>query len=202
MPNLIAFVGHWGYPAIFLVVVLGNVGVPVPEETILGLAGYLVWRGELRLSIVLMIGVLSAVVGDNIGYWLGRKYGRTVIKRHATTIMPPQKLESAERLIERYGSYGVFFARFVPVARFMSGPLSGATGLKFTPFFVANLLGASLYVPLVVGMGYGVGYGLGRRIEALRHITGQVEHIIIVAALIITLLWVGWRFWIKSNFVR
>lgn len=202
MPNLIALISHWGYPAIFLAVVLGNVGVPVPEETILGLAGYLVWRGELRFSIVLVVGVLSAVVGDNIGYWLGRKYGRTVIERYANKIMSPQRLESAERLVERYGSYGVFFARFVPVARFMSGPLSGATGLKFAPFFVANLIGASLYVPVVVGMGYGVGYGLGPRIEALRHITGQVEHIVLVAALIVTLLWAGWRFWTKSNFAK
>jgi membrane protein DedA with SNARE-associated domain len=52
MPDLTELIGHWGYGAIFLIVILGNVGVPVPEETILVLAGYLVWKRELRLSLV------------------------------------------------------------------------------------------------------------------------------------------------------
>jgi len=57
--DLHGFVGHWGYVAIFVVVVLGNVGLPVPEETILALAGYLVWRGKLRLSFVLAVGAIA-----------------------------------------------------------------------------------------------------------------------------------------------
>src|SRR5574341_1666084 len=61
-------IGHWGYSAIFLAVVLGNVGMPVPEEAILALAGYLVWRGKLRLPLVLAVGIASAAAGDNLGY--------------------------------------------------------------------------------------------------------------------------------------
>ena len=65
--GLALFVEHWGYAAIFAVVVLGNVGLPVPEETVLTLAGYLVWRGDLRLWLVLIVGIVSASVGDNVG---------------------------------------------------------------------------------------------------------------------------------------
>lgn len=82
MPDLRALVGSWGYPAIALVVLLGNLGVPIPEETILALAGYLVWRGELRLPIVLAAGIGSAVAGDNFGYWLGRRYGQEALARY------------------------------------------------------------------------------------------------------------------------
>ena len=67
-------VAHWGYLAVFILVVLGNAGVPVPEESVLLVAGFLVWTGQLRLDIVLVVGVISAVVGDNIGYWLGRRF--------------------------------------------------------------------------------------------------------------------------------
>jgi len=59
-------------------------GLPVPEETVLIVAGYLVWQGHLRLFIVLVVGVISAVVGDNLGYyWLGRRYGQTAVERVA-----------------------------------------------------------------------------------------------------------------------
>jgi membrane protein DedA with SNARE-associated domain len=63
----VELIAHWGYLALFLLVVLGNIGLPVPEETILVLAGYMCWRGELHLLVVLVIAVVSAVGGDNIG---------------------------------------------------------------------------------------------------------------------------------------
>jgi membrane protein DedA with SNARE-associated domain len=64
---------HWSYGAIFVAVILGNIGFPVPEETILVLGGYMAQRGALRLDIVMAIGIVSAVSGDGIGYWLGRR---------------------------------------------------------------------------------------------------------------------------------
>ena len=71
MPDGIALLSTWGYLGIFLAVALGNIGVPLPEETILALAGYAAQRGQLKLPAVLVVGVIRAVVGDNIGYWLG-----------------------------------------------------------------------------------------------------------------------------------
>ena len=93
MPDLSALLAHWGYAALFLVVVLGNLGLPVPEESILALAGYAVWRGTLSLPVVLAVGIASAVVGDNLGYWIGRRYGRTVLERYGRwTSVTPERL--------------------------------------------------------------------------------------------------------------
>jgi len=87
---------HWGYGAIFVVVVLGNIGFPVPEETILALGGYLAQRGTLRLGIVLAIGILSAVTGDGLGYWFGRRYGRRALERYGRWVyVTPARLEKA-----------------------------------------------------------------------------------------------------------
>lgn len=184
MSDLHQFVGHWGYAAIFVVVVLGNVGLPVPEETILALAGYLVWRGRLRLSLVLAVGIVSAVVGDNIGYWLGRRYGQTALPRYARWVLGhPERLESMQAFVARRGPLAVFVARFVPGIRFTAGPLAGSLGLPFAYFLLANVAGAVLYVPVAVGAGYAVGYGFGAYVERLRYLLGEVERIVILLVL-------------------
>ena len=185
MNDLHGFVGHWGYVAIFVVVVLGNVGLPVPEETILALAGYLVWRGKLRLSFVLAVGIVSAVVGDNIGYWLGRRYGQTAMPRYARWVLGhPERLETMKAFVGRRGPVAVFVARFVPGVRFTAGPLAGALGMRFGSFLIANVAGAVVYVPVVVGAGYAVGYGFGSYVERLRYVMGEVERIVLVVVLL------------------
>jgi membrane protein DedA with SNARE-associated domain len=191
--------GHWGYFAIFFVVLLGNVGLPVPEEVILSLAGYLSWRGELWLPIVLAVGILSAIIGDNLGYWIGRRYGYVAIERYGRRLLlTPQRLESARRFVARYGFIAVFLARFVPGLRFLAGPTAGAIGLRFPPFFISNMLGATLYVPIAVGVGYAIGYGAGDSIERLRNIVGEVEHIVLVLALLATGTFLAWR-WLRVS---
>src|SRR2546422_7412119 len=134
MTDLPQLIGHWGYVAIFVVVVLGNVGLPLPEETVLALAGYLVWRGELSLPLVLAVGVVSAVAGDNLGYWLGRRYGRTALPRYARWVLGhPERLQSMEAFVAGRGPFAVFVARFIPGIRFMAGPLAGRPGKPFLP---------------------------------------------------------------------
>ncbi|HEU4438117.1 MAG TPA: DedA family protein [Methylomirabilota bacterium] len=185
MSDLHEFIGHWGYVAIFVVVVLGNVGLPVPEETILALAGYLVWRGRLRLSLVLAVGIVSAVVGDNIGYWLGRRYGQVALPRYARWVLGhPERLETMKAFVARRGPVAVFVARFIPGIRFTAGPLAGALGLPLASFLVANVAGAVVYVPVVVGAGYAVGYGFGAYVERLRYVIGEAERIVLVALLL------------------
>jgi membrane protein DedA with SNARE-associated domain len=192
--NLPHLIGLWGYPAIFLVVVLGNAGLPVPEETILGVAGYMVWKGHLTLWVVLVVGVVSAVVGDNIGYWVGRRWGQARMTRYAHWALGhPERLDSMQAFVARRGPLAVFVARFIPGIRFMAGPLAGSLGLHFAPFFVANVLGAVIYVPVAVGLGYAVGYGLGEYVEQLRRLVGDVERALLIGVLLGALVVLGWR---------
>ena len=157
---------HWGYVAIFLAVVVGNVGLPVPEETVLAVGGYLAQRGEMRLSLVLAVGFVSAVAGDSLGYWVGRRYGRAAIERYGQlAFATPARIEKVSSFVKRYGGRAVFGARFVTGLRFLAGPLAGATGLPPRTFVTANVLGALLYIPYAVGIGYAVAYGFGDNIE-------------------------------------
>jgi membrane protein DedA with SNARE-associated domain len=192
--DLPGLIGHWGYIAIFVVVVLGNVGLPLPEETVLAVAGYLVWRGELNLGAVLVVGVVSAVTGDNLGYWLGRRYGRKALPRYARWVLGhPERLQSMEAFVERRGPFAVFVARFIPGIRFMAGPLAGGLGLRFLPFLTANVLGALVYVPVAVAGGYVLGLGLGKYVEYARQFAGQIEYLVLFVALMSAVALIAWR---------
>jgi membrane protein DedA with SNARE-associated domain len=187
MSMLGPFVAHWGYAAIFAVVVLGNVGLPVPEEAILTLSGYLVWRGDLKLWLVLVVGIVSASAGDNLGYWLGRRLGGAALGRYGRRVwLSPARLDAAQRFVEKYGALAVFVARFLPGLRFAAGPVAGITGMHAPVFFVANALGACLYVPVMVGIGYAVGHRAGSRLEHARRTVLGVEHVVLVAVVLLT----------------
>jgi membrane protein DedA with SNARE-associated domain len=195
MFDVSGLVAHWGYLAVFVIVVLGNVGLPVPEETALLAAGYLVWRGDLRLSLVLTVGIVSAVVGDNLGYWIGRRWGQGAVERFRRLIgIPSQRFASMRGVIVRWGPLGVFVARFVAGLRFLAGPLAGACGLPFTAFICANVLGAIVYVPAAVGAGYAIGSGLGLYVERLLRL-GKIEYWALIAAVLVVGALFVWRTW-------
>jgi membrane protein DedA with SNARE-associated domain len=177
---------HWGYFAVFVAVILGNIGFPVPEETILALGGYMAQRGALSLDIVMTIGIVSAVTGDGIGYWLGRRYGRRAIERYGRWVhITPARLDQVRAFVARHGAWAVFCARFVAGLRFLAGPLAGATGLRPLAFAAGNVLGACLFVPIVVGLGYLFGRTFGDDIERL---VRRVEHVALGVALVLALV--------------
>ena len=163
---------HLGYAAILVIVLLGNAGVPAPEESVLVLGGYLSWHGRLDLPLVILVGVVSASLGDNLGFWVGRRYGQRAIARLP---LPPARVAQAQGFIARWGMGSVFVARFVAGLRTVAGPLAGAGGMPPLRFFLANLVGAVCYVPWPVLVGYGAGYGLGDWVERLRRETGVLR---------------------------
>jgi len=197
MPALSEWIHHWGYLAIVVFILLGNVGVPVPEESILVLAGYLAWHGTLRLPLILIVAILSAIAGDNLGYWLGRRYGQTLIARYGRwVLLTPARLEATRRFMARYGGLGVFAARFIAGLRFIASPLAGSTGLRPLTFFTANALGAVIYVPTMVAAGYGVAYGLGDYLTRFGRMVGRVEYVVLIGGAIIgAIAFLGWQAW-------
>lgn len=172
---------HLGYAAILVIVLLGNAGVPAPEESVLVLGGYLAWHGRLHLPLVIIVGVVSASLGDNLGFWAGRRYGQRAVARLP---LPALRVAQAQGLMARYGARAVFAARFVPGLRTVAGPLAGSGGLPPLRFFAANLLGAICYVPCPVLAGFGAGYGLGDWLERLRRSVGLKEDLALFAAIL------------------
>jgi membrane protein DedA with SNARE-associated domain len=194
IPDLTQLIGHWGYSAIFLIIILGSIGIPVPEESIMLLAGLLVWEKKLKFLVVLLIGVLSTVSGDNLGYWAGRRYGRATIERYGQKLLiNSERLDVMQNFVNRHGQVAVFLARFIPGLRFLAGPLTGIAGMPFRRFFIANIAGAAVYVPLTVAFGYAFGLGFGQYIPWLEGYLTKAEHIVIAAITITAVASFTWR---------
>ncbi len=111
IPSLIE---QYGYLIVFFGVLLESAGVPIPGETVLVVSGALVHQGHLELGDVMVIGILGAVAGDQIGYWVGREGGRPFVLRWGRYVLvTPERMGRAEEFFERHGGKAVFLVRFI-----------------------------------------------------------------------------------------
>ena len=148
----------WGYLGIFVFVFVGNLGVPVPEESVLIAAGFLASHGLLDLEWVYVVAVASAVTGDCSGFMIGRTGGQHLLERLAARFAFVRRRIAQLRLFfDEHGSKAVFMARFIAGARFLAGPMAGAAGMPFLRFLGWNVMGALIWCSLMVTIGYLVG---------------------------------------------
>ncbi len=131
---------------------LESMGIPSPGETALILAAVLASQGKLEIWLVIVIGVASAIMGDNIGYLLGRHFGREVLESpgpfHRRRV---EVIKVGDRFFERHGPKAVFLARWIALIRFAAAWLAGINHMVWRQFFFWNALG---------GISWGVTYGL------------------------------------------
>jgi len=151
---IVHVVSTYGYWAIFFVVSLESAGVPLPGETMLvGAAIYAGQTGGLAIERVILAAAAGAIVGDNIGYWVGREYGRGLLERHGRLIgVTPQKLRLGQYLFKRWGGWIVFVGRFIAMLRVLAALLAGVNRLEPKRFFVFNAAGGLLWAH-VFGLG-------------------------------------------------
>lgn len=160
MPEwLIDLFARYGYTVVFVGVMLENAGVPVPGETVLLGGAALAQFGRLSLPWVIATAVAGAIVGDNIGFFVGRHGGRALAERHGRKIgLTPARLNQFDRFFERYGAQTVFIARFVTGLRVFGAVLAGGSGLRWRIFLFYNALGAIVWSTAVAMAGYLLAY--------------------------------------------
>jgi membrane protein DedA with SNARE-associated domain len=182
--------GEWAYLGIFVCVFVGNLGIPVPEETVMLVAGFLAGRGDLDLKFVYLVCVMSAVTGDSCGFFVGRHGGQRIIARLIARFSSMRhRYERLQIFFHTHGSKAVFMARFIAGVRFMAGPMAGAAGMPFARFLGWNLLGAIVWCTTVVTIGYLVGDELYRVTEMAHH----AQRWIALAAILLCFgLWFFW----------
>jgi membrane-associated protein len=159
-------VEHWvqvaGYPLLFLMVMGESSGVPVPGETALITASILAGRGKLQIELVIVLAAAAAIVGDNIGYLIGRKGGRWLLERPGRFYRQRrQVLETGEPFFERHGPKAVFFGRFILGLRVWASWLAGATRMDWRSFVVWNALGGVCWATVIGLLSYYLGHAAG-----------------------------------------
>lgn len=162
-------IAHYGYLAVFVVVALESAGVPMPGETILiSSAVYAGSTGSLNVVLIVAAAAAAAILGDNVGYWVGRRWGMPLLLRYGHLIaLDHGRLKLGQYLFREHGGKIVFFGRFTAMLRAYAAVLAGVNRLDARRFMLFNGLGGLAWAGI---MGFGA-YACGRSIE---HIVGPV----------------------------
>jgi membrane protein DedA with SNARE-associated domain len=158
---------RWGYLAVAGVIGVESFGIPAPGQTIMVAAAIYAGAGRLNVVAVGAIAFVAAVLGDNIGYWIGVRGGRRMVHRFGRYIfITPERLEKAEKFFARRGNRIVVVARFIDGLRQLNGVIAGITAMPWRTFLIYNAIGAALWV----GWWTTISYILGT------HLVGIIEH--------------------------
>lgn len=158
LETLEAFAQHYGYLVVLLGIMLENLGIPLPGESVVLMGGFLAGEGELRYSWVLGSAVAGAITGNTFGYWVGVYGGWPLI----TGVGRLFKL-SEDRLLDLKNRFShnagrtVLLGRFVALLRIFAGPLAGMAGMPFGKFMLYNCVGAVLWALVMVSLAFGAG---------------------------------------------
>jgi membrane protein DedA with SNARE-associated domain len=180
---LIDLFARYGYAVVFFGVFLENTGLPVPGETTLLAGGALAHFGHLSLPWVIVTAIVGATLGDNLGFFIGRRGGRRLAERHGWRIgVTRARLAEFDRFFARHGPKTVFVARFITGLRVFCAVLAGGSGMAWPTFLFYNATGAVVWSTVIAV----VGYLLGQSWEMLERWIGGLGMIglVIVAALV------------------
>jgi membrane protein DedA with SNARE-associated domain len=172
-----SYIQHFTYAGLFAVLILCGMGLPIPEDVALLAGGFLVHRGVVQYPMTLLVALLGVVAGDNCLYLLGRRFGTGLVAYLG--IGRPRSQRQIQRLREfmhRYGHRAILYARFVAGLRALVYLTAGSLGVKFARFFIYDLAGALISVPIVVTLGY----LFADEIELVLHYLGGAEKLILV----------------------
>lgn len=171
------FFARYGYWVVFFGVMLENVGVPVPGETVLLFAGFLSFQGKLHILPAIFTAIAGASVGATLGYGLGWYGGVPVINRLLGRFPRLRKqYDESQKLFEKHGKWAVFVARFVTGLRVFAGVLAGILRMPFQTFMLVSFAGAVCWAFVI---GY-VGYAFGGSWDKLVDFVGRMNRIVLI----------------------
>jgi membrane protein DedA with SNARE-associated domain len=158
---------QYGLVLLFVLVALESTGVPLPGETALIAASVLASQGRYSIVSVIVVAAAAAIVGDNAGYWIGRKGGRALLRRipllrdYFAKVLPP-----AERFFERHGAKAVFFGRFISLLRVTAAWLAGISHMSWWRFLFWNAAGGIIWASAFGVLAYYTGHAAA---DAINH---------------------------------
>lgn len=184
--QLLAALVQYGLPALFGVILIASAGVPLPVTLLLVAAGSFVAQGDLDLWWVLGMGVGGAVLGDQLGYALGRWGGRRLVSRLSRWIGGEVRLRQAEAAARRWGGAGIFLSRWLLTPL---GPTinltSGIAGYPWPAFLLFDVAGEGVWVAIYVM----VGVFFSDRVQALSDLLGNLTWALVGSGAVVALGW-------------
>jgi membrane protein DedA with SNARE-associated domain len=182
----------YGLILLFGAVAIESAGIPVPGETALVTAAFLASQGHYSIVAVIAVAAAGAIIGDNVGYWIGREGGRKLlerwgpVRRYADKSLPP-----AERFFEKHGAKAVFFGRFIAFLRVTAAWLAGISRMTWWRFLLWNAAGGILWAIVISLLAYQFGKAAADAVSRYG--------LVAVAAIVVLVLvgFFGMHFWKK-----
>jgi membrane protein DedA with SNARE-associated domain len=197
--ELLPHIPHYGYVLVFIVALLNNLGVPLPGETILLGAGFVLGKNADSLWPPVVAGAAACFLGGICAFWLGRRLGQGNLEKIRWLHLTPERLQWPEQFFKRHGAKTVFIARFIflfpPV---VANLLAGMSKMSWRTFLFYNLIGSAAYSITYILLGY----FFGKQWKRLEAWLGPTTLYLIFAAIILILLGVLFRNALSSFWVR
>ena len=186
------WIATYGYPAIFVLLVFGIVGLPVPDETLMTFTGYLVYAGHMKLVPAFLAAFGGSACGITISYLLGRTFGIAVIHRYGKYVgLTEERINYAHNWFERVGRWGLTFGYFIPGVRHFTAYAAGMSDLEPHIFAVFAYSGAFIWAATFLALGY----FLGERWEATSE---RIHRYVLIATgvgVVLGLIYLAYRRW-------
>jgi len=188
-----ALTWHATLTGLFVLLLVGGVGLPLPEDLTLLAAGALAARHVLRLHDVIAVGLAGVVCGDWIVYLAGRRYGSEIVEMPVLArLFGARRLEAVRSAVERHGARAVFGARFVLGFRIATFLAAGTFRVPVLRFALAELAGTAIFVPAMATLGF----LFSDQAERVARNVGRVQHWLVLLGLLALALYLGLRAWI------
>jgi membrane protein DedA with SNARE-associated domain len=176
-------IDHFGYLGLYVVMTLGNIGLPVGSELVLPASGALAATGHLSSAwIAIAVAVGGELTGQSIGYAVGRFGGRPFVDRYGKYVrFHHAELERVDGFFRRFGSFAIFICRFVPLLRGVMGIPAGIAEMPLLPFFLWTFLGSLIFCAGFILLGVNLGVHAAAVSEAFRKYALLIVAITVVA---------------------
>jgi membrane protein DedA with SNARE-associated domain len=197
--SLLPHLPHYGYVLVFIVVFLNNIGFPLPGETILLGAGFILGKAESSLWKPWVAGASACFLGGICSFWLGRRLGESGIEKIRWLHLTRKRIRWPDRFFKRHGAKAVFIARFIALfPPVMANLLAGMTKMPWHIFLFFNLTGSAVYAATYIL----IGYFFGKKWKILEAWLGPTALYLIVAAIGLAVLGVIFRHSLSEFFAR
>ena len=178
----------WGYAGVFVLMAMESSIIPVPSEVVMPPAAFWAVQGRMSMSGIILAGTAGSYFGSLLSYWISRWVGLPVVQQYGKVFfLPPEKVKIAENWILKFGTFGVFMARFLPVIRHLILP-AGILKMPMGRFSLSTIAGAGLWCGILSWMGQEILGGhpeLLQSPEAMVAVIKAKMHLVLAAVLVL-----------------
>jgi len=185
----------WGYAGVFILMAMESSIIPVPSEIVMPPAAFWAAQGRMSFAGVVLAGTAGSYFGSLVNYWISHWVGKPFLQKYGKYLfMPPEKLKLAEKWVDRFGTFGIFTARLLPVVRHLISIPAGVLRMPFGRFSLATIVGAGLWCAILSWFGQEVIGGnpeLLQSPEAMMAVIKAKMHWFLAAVLLLGSLYVA-----------